>query len=485
MILAASAFSPLRTWANAGENPNLLTLAFAFAVIAAFGVAVWQLLRWVGLDSSGANYATAVFVLSVTNTGVLVDRYPFGQLIFVAASGVLAAFVYRLRDVGLMRVLLAWAAFVAIAFPMITIFERSGGGNDLRVEAEADLVVSSLISTPDIVVVVLDAYGSTDVLEQFYGYDNATFLTELEQQGFAAEGVALANYARTTLSVPSVLQLGYVAEETPVSRSDIDALLRVMSGESNLVHALRDHGYRHVYVEPGWLGARCGTMVDICVGAPWPDETFYDVAYRSALRGIPGLEVGRSFTEGVLRGLDWLHSDLATYLVDDQPDLVYVHLLAPHPPLFLDEQCRPDWRGGVTGFAIGRPEMSEDELAVARDRYIDQVECVNSVLLRAAEKLGADDVVLMFGDHGPDSTGQLFRAGTEWSEEQRRERFGSFYAARVPGCDMSEIGSLVNLGRRMLSCLSGDELPDLPTFIYDMQRSPEGSRITQLELPKG
>jgi hypothetical protein len=73
-----------------------------------------------------------------------------------------------------------------------------------------------------------------------------------------------------------------------------------------------------------------------------------------------------------------------------------------------------------------------------------------------------ESVIAMFGDHGPDSSAQLFIDGDEWTDEQLRERFGVMFAAYGPGCDFADIGSLVNVSRRIISCLGDEEVPDLP-----------------------
>jgi hypothetical protein len=167
--------------------------------------------------------------------------------------------------------------------------------------------------------------------------------------------------------------------------------------------------------------------------------------------------------------MKWLDADLAGFLGDDQPDFIYVHLLLPHPPLFLDSDCDVRFEDGFKGFAIGRPEMTDGELDEAKSWYIRQVECVNSVLDQVARLVAeTDSMALMFGDHGPDSLSQLFVHGVDWSEEQRFERLSAYFAARVPGCDMEGIGSLVNGGRRLVSCLSDAEYPDLPTQTFDV-----------------
>jgi hypothetical protein len=471
-------------WATHGESPKLLTLLVAFSILLSFGLLTWRLLVRLGLDELGSAYAVTLFQLIATNTGVMVEKYHqldrLGLLLVGVLLGVLA---YRLRSVGLFRALMTWLALFLLSYPIVIVFGRSGTSDEINVDAATDLAFSEMTEKPDILVVFLDGYASVGVLDDFYGFDNGEFLDRLEGLGFEAPGAATANYARTQLSISTVLQMDYVVGELEITEGDIDALQGILNGRSRLSEALKGQGYRHVYVESGWLGSQCGPSVDVCVGAAWPDETFYDVAYRTILRGLPGFEVGRSFTEGALHVADWLTSDLSTYLDDEQPDFIFAHVLLPHPPLFVDDHCVPDWRGFQYGFAIGRPYFHEHDDELARTDYVEQVQCVNSILVQIADLLTDDDVALIMGDHGPDGQGQLFLQGTQWNEEQRRERFGAFLATKVSDCDMKEIGSLVNVGRRMMSCLTGDDFPDLTTRIYDMHKSPNGNFVHQLELP--
>ena len=482
-IAAASAFSPLMVWANAGESPNPLDLVLVWASVSAIGMLLRYLLVRIGLDPTGTTYAVSAVILVVMNTGVLIAKFPLGRTGLLLFAAFVVVLLYRLRGLGALRFVMTWVVFLALVYPVVTIIGRFGFEPAHLDNLEGELVVSGMITKPDVVVIVADAYGGADVLDEFFEFDNTPFLNELADFGFDTGQAVTANYARTQLSVPSVLQMEYITGEGAISDGDLRGLLRVISGGNNVVNALQDQGYRHVYVESGWLGTVCGAEVDVCVAARWPDETMYDSAYRTLLRGLPGFELGRSFAEGALHTIDWMNSDLATYLNDDQPDIIFIHLLVPHPPMFLGSDCTPNWRNGFPGFAVGRPEMDEETLAIAADAYIQQVECVNSTLQRFAENLGPDDVVLIIGDHGPDSQGQLFLSGTKWSEEQRRERYSVLFAARVPGCDMSSIESLVNVARRTLSCLSLDQFADLPTERFDMERSPEGNRVFRIQEP--
>jgi hypothetical protein len=487
VVLAASSYSVLTAWANAGENPILLTLLLAWMILGAIGIGAWRALCRLGLDSEGSSYATALFMLVFANAGGLVGKlHSLDRLGLLILAVVLGLIGYRLREVAPFRILMTWVVIFIVAYPMVNIAGRFdfGQADHRAVITSPSLSVDSMADRPDIVVVFFDAYGSKEVLDRYYGYDNEGVLKELADRGFDAPGTISANYARTQLAIPTFLQMDYVAGEGEVSDEDVNGLLEVLGGSNRLMSALKDQGYRQVHVESGWLGTRCGPTVDVCIGARWPDETFFDVVYRSILTDIPGFEIGRSFTDGALHVAEWLRRDLSGYLEDNQPDIIFAHVLMPHPPLFLQGDCSADWNDGVSGFAIGRRGADALQTDQARSAYIDQLQCANRMMIETADVLGDDDVALFLGDHGPDLHGQLFTPSSGWTEDQLRERFGTFFAARVPGCDMSRVESVVNVGRRMISCLSGASFPDLPTKTYDLSRSPTTQTINELEVPK-
>jgi hypothetical protein len=487
LVASAALYGPLTTWANAGESPVLGTLLLAAALLVGIGVLIWFALTRLGIDGLGAAYTVMLFQLAVTNAGSMVGKYhPLDRLALLLLAILAGVLAYRLRELGAFRLLMTWAAIFLIAYPTVLIASQrvGSGGTVANVEVGTEITVAGMSQKPDVLMVVFDGYGSTEVLDEFYGFDNSEVLDELGDSGFYAPGSITANYARTQLSIPSVLQMGYVTQGTTISNAAIDALGRVITGESRMVEAFKSEGYRHIYVESGWLGSRCsGSTIDVCIAAPWPDETFFDVSYRTILRGLPGFELGRSFTEGVLNSADWLMNDLNSYLDDDTPDFIFAHLLLPHPPLFLHGDCAPDWRNGQPGFAIGRREFDDALDERARQGYLEQVLCANTIALEIARSLAPETAAIFIGDHGPDGQGQLFVPSAEWDGAQRQERFGTFFAARVPGCDMTGTESLVNVGRRALSCLAGADLPDLPLHTYDLIRAPGGNAVAELDVP--
>ncbi len=65
---------------------------------------------------------------------------------------------------------------------------------------------------PDIYLIILDAYTRSDVLKEFYDYDNSPFLNELTEMGFFIGECSLSNYANTRLTLPSVMNFNYIPD---------------------------------------------------------------------------------------------------------------------------------------------------------------------------------------------------------------------------------------------------------------------------------
>jgi hypothetical protein len=49
---------------------------------------------------------------------------------------------------------------------------------------------------------------------------------------------------------------------------------------------------------------------------------------------------------------------------------------------------------------------------------------------------------------------------------------------------MSEPKALVNVGRRLVSCLSANDLPDLPVSTYEGRSTPGGEEIVEVPAPE-
>jgi hypothetical protein len=485
LIFAASAFAPHQAFTANTEAPSLFTTLAVTLFITAIGLIVRSLLVRLGLAGLGATYAISLSLVLYMNAGALVANFSGGRWALLALTLLVATIGYRLRGLRVFQLLMTWGAFFLIAMPLLTVFDNASSG-PLTIDAGIELTTSDPVTKPDVVVIVADAYPADRVLSGLYAIDNQSFYQELEDLGFEIDRDVVSNYPFTVLSVSSTLQLGYVAEEQSLTRSDFNAMYDMLGGANRLAAWLRTHGYSQTLVESGWLGTTCGEQVDVCVPAPWPDESLYDIAARSQLRGLSGLEEGRSFSRGAVKAMTWLETELEDYLQNGVPDYIYLHLLAPHPPLFLSSSCESRPSPETAGFTMAVPWSSAAEIEVRSAAFSEQLVCVNHALVKAA-RLAVEGHALMviFGDHGTDLGGQLAVDGTEWGEADIWERYRPTVAGYGEGCDFDDLGSLVNLGRRVVGCLTQEDIPDLGSRSYLASKSWDLTETTVPETPDG
>ena len=135
--------------------------------------------------------------------------------------------------------------------------------------------------------------------------------------------------------------------------------------------------------------------------------------------------------------------------------------------------------------------MEQDQTAERRGYYIEQVQCVNSKVRAMVEALDDDAIVLIIGDHGPDSFGQPGLPPRQWTPDAAWERMSILTAVRAPDhCSdllYPEI-TLVNTFRLVLRCLGADiGFVDDISYVYPhppFARNDDGSFVRSARLDR-
>jgi hypothetical protein len=327
------------------------------------------------------------------------------------------------------------------------------------------LPVLTFQSTPDIYLIVLDAYARADVLDAIYDFDNSEFISELEKRGFAVGSSANSNYGGTHFSIPSMLEMSYLTEDgQPIHNSDLVQVTHMIGGENTWVETLAANGYTYVHADTEhWLN-RCGESVDVCLTRPRLDITVDALLAKTPIGGLIYPESGDPTTalnrERIAQLTDW--SEVASELPSG-PRFVSLHLVMPHPPLFLDASCSPRVDRDLEGRNMAGAEFARSLLPIRRHAYIEQLLCANRTVLRFLDQLDKDAVVVITADHGPDSLGPLHADPNRWTDVQKWERYGILSSLRLPEqCDAGpDDQQLVNTLRLVVGCLSDTEVPML------------------------
>lgn len=305
---------------------------------------------------------------------------------------------------------------------------------------------------PDVVVIVVDGYPSASTTADLIGFDNEPFFSRAEQAGFRVQRNAISTYSLTVVSLPSILEMRPVLGVGVHAAADVRKVnYPRMQGDNAFVRLMKDAGYSYTHLESSWSGTRCGPAVDQCFRAPFLDETIWYFASRTPFGPIFRQWFGHSNLHASLRQLDRLSTlELSAH----GPDLVFAHILLPHPPLLLDSSCRLRYRRPLAFTFSGSPNAPQELVSLRRAALQDQLACLNSRLIEVFDNdYMANAVVLVLGDHGTDSLGQIVTAAEDWTNAMIYERMTTILMMK--GCGDSPPKLAVNALAEVLSCAVG------------------------------
>ena len=210
--------------------------------------------------------------------------------------------------------------------------ELSGGNYQLDLDPPPKQIPSE---KPDIYFIVLDSYGRSDVLKEFYGYDDSHLIDYLKKRGFWISQSGASNYTFTSLSISSSLNYAYYDDETRAKFPDRhDWQVPELLFQSNrAARFLKEMGYSIVAVNSQYDTVNYRDA-DVFLGKWW----FVSVFELGLIERTPLPWLLRKAGWPILQ--DW-HRAMAQYSLDalpeavsvEGPKFVYAHILLPHPPL--------------------------------------------------------------------------------------------------------------------------------------------------------
>jgi hypothetical protein len=310
----------------------------------------------------------------------------------------------------------------------------------------------------DIYLIVLDEYANSDVLRERFGYDNRPFEDSLRALGFHVPRVVRSNYVHTLLSLPSMLNsahlVGLEHELGPKSRHP--ALPNYLLEHNRVVPYLEARGYRYVFFPSQWWYSTVGSSVADAEFSPWTGFDFIRAMSGGELqRTVGGVSVLRYFDRDHRWEADHVRRSLrglAAMSRADWPVFAFAHILKPHDPYVFDREC-----------GTLRRQKEVDDSAP----YIEQVQCVNRLLLAAVHQIlrasKVPPIIILQGDHGTKLLGATGypRAG-EIPPAAARERVGAFGAYYLPDGGAAAFGdtvTVVNVLGNVLRYYFGARLP--------------------------
>ncbi len=329
---------------------------------------------------------------------------------------------------------------------------------------------------PDVYYIILDGYGRQDVLERLYGIDNSAFLEGLRDLGFYVADQASSNYAQTSLSLASSLNMAYldsVAQQVGEGTRDqgpVERLIR-WNEASRLFQGL---GYLTVAFSTGYRRTELDNA-SLFLRAPQRASTGFEsllvdtsavlaIEDGARLLGWPFPWLGYQAHRDQIR---FTLSSLREVATIPGPKFVFAHIIAPHPPFVFDRAGDPS-----TPSLPFRLQEGSD-FRGTREEYIrgysDQLTFISREILRVVgdilDRSSAPPIIILQGDHGPGSR-------TNWrvpEETDFEERLSILNAYFLPDGDeglLYETISPVNTFRVIFNRYFGADYELLPDESY-------------------
>lgn len=379
---------------------------------------------------------------------------------------------------------LSFFSMVILAFPIFQI--ASAQLVQSRASTTPELAKSdNITSRPDIVYIILDGYGRSDVLQKIYDYDNRDFIDSLEKRGFYVAKEAHTNYCQTELSISSSLNHAFIPEITsikpnanPETRPNFHEALQ----NSAVSQSLKALGYQTSAITTGFPSLEFSN-VDRKEITPIGVNLLESTLIQRLPFGSRSTAVASMFFKRH-QLIKQAFAQLST--LSDQgptPQFTIVHILAPHPPFSFGANGEELPRKGPFGYWDGSDFMTMVDTPEAyKVGYANQARYISNQILKSLDAIlakgGERPIIVIQGDHGP-------KMGLDQSVYERtdiHECFPILNAYLVPDNVQKELYASitpVNTFRTIFRTMFGDNLPDLPDRSW---YSPYGAPLNFTEV---
>jgi len=335
---------------------------------------------------------------------------------------------------------------------------------------------SSGAQTPDIVVILLDGYPRTDVLQRRLDVDDSEFLEALRIRGFEVASASHSNYVFTELTLPSMFQMRYLQGIPAIgrlvgSRGAFHRTLRQEAVGGGAFSTLRQAGYEIDISPPGWEHVSLRAAGDRVLDDGEITDFERGLLERTWLMDLitiakPDLIVG-SVRNRVVHAFD--HIDAFAHEPATRPRFLFVHVPAPHFPLVVDQrgEALPVSARFLNAQTPAEMHLSREEYS---RRWADELNYLHRRVLGAVEELQTarrPPVVIVMSDHGYTQ---------EVQPDDPQARFGNLFAAYTPGAShvFHDTQTPVNIFPFLMNHYLGTRIPFSPDrfFLSPSPRDP-------------
>lgn len=264
--------------------------------------------------------------------------------------------------------------------------------DDWQPEMVLNSTKQSVQARPDIYYIILDAYASEATLNAYYRFDNSDFLRVLEDRGFYVAEHSRSNYALTSLSLSSSLNLNYLNEISLQAgeNSRSIAIPMRLTEQNQAMRFLQSVGYRFVFMGSGYGISQANRYADADVKCGHVDETIGRFIATSLLRAPT--DRFRLIEQDDRQRRLCMFRELANMPQTAGPKFIFAHVPSPHWPFLFDAE----------GNAVSLENLNHDQL---KEGYLAQLVYLNGRITQIVDAIlqnsSHQPIIIIQSDHGP------------------------------------------------------------------------------------
>jgi hypothetical protein len=264
-----------------------------------------------------------------------------------------------------------------------------------NVESDFSLKIDSNPANPDIYYIILDEYGSNFALNQFFNYDNSSFLSKIKEKDFFIIEPSYGNYPTTVQSLSSSLNMEYInylSDEAGIDSKNYHLLNQVLS-KNQVMKIFQEKNYNVINMGALWGPNNEFYYVDsnLCEFKEFNrDSLIRELIQITMLSYVQERLVEQGRRDRVLCVFDEI--PLLNETVSS-PKFVFAHIMLPHAPYIF----------GPNGENVTPGNSLNDEPWNPKKAHIDQIKFANKKLIPLIDKIleqNSNSIIILQGDTG-------------------------------------------------------------------------------------
>lgn len=308
---------------------------------------------------------------------------------------------------------------------------------------------------PDIYYIIFDRYGSSEMLKEFFNYDNSQFDNYLREKGFFVASQSKANYPSTYLSLASSLNFQYLDFLFEITGETNDRTIAYeLIKKSKIVNFLKSKGYKYFHFGCWWGPTRKNKYADknfvfrdfkiFNILLDEYTETLFKttLAYPIIAKFFKKeLFESKGGPQKVIQQLNQL--ELIPHIKG--PKFIFAHFLITHPPYYFDKNGK-----------IVSPEVAKQKKE--KDLYLDCIAFTNKKIKNLVDKIisnsSSPPVIILQSDEGP--FGSVLKGKNKWRRTYRLIKYkasilNAYYLSGINHKNLYQKISPVNTFRLILN----------------------------------